>query len=375
MCRVKLGEVAIEHKETLSNDKVVLKSVGLEHLIPEEIKLKRWDENKSNTFNKVFRAGHVLFGRRRAYLKKAAITDFEGVCSGDITVIEAISDKIMPALLPFVIQDDDLFNYAMSNSAGSLSPRVKWAQLKEYEFNLPNLNEQKYLSDLLWAANDVKEAYQKMIELTDELAKAQFIEITSNCIKARIGDICNIKARIGWQGLTKKEFLETGDYMLITGVDFQDNKINFERCFYVTKERYEQDDNIKISVGDVLVTKDGTIGKVAIVDKMDTPATLNSGVFVVRDVKGLLDNWFLLHSLLSDEFKNFIDQIKTGATIAHLNQKAFVNFEIPLPIIDLQKQFANIAKQADIAKFELNLNIKNLDALSKSLLKSFTHII
>ena len=127
MSKVLLGEVSHERKETCKGSKEGYPIVGLEHLIPEEITLTTWDEGAENTFTKMFRKGDVLFGRRRAYLKKAAVAPFDGICSGDITVIEADPDKILPELLPFIIQNDDLFDFAVGKSAGSLSPRVKWS--------------------------------------------------------------------------------------------------------------------------------------------------------------------------------------------------------------------------------------------------------
>ena len=123
----------------------------------------------------MFRKGNVLFGRRRAYLKKAAVAPFDGICSGDITVIEAKTDRLLPELLPFVIQNDALFNFAVGKSAGSLSPRVKWEHLKNFEFELPDMNKQKELAALLWAMDDTKKSYQKLISATDELVKSQFI--------------------------------------------------------------------------------------------------------------------------------------------------------------------------------------------------------
>lgn len=138
MSKVLLGDVAVEHKETCKGSKDGYPIVGLEHLIPEEITLTAWNEGSENTFSKMFRKGNVLFGRRRAYLKKAAVAPFDGICSGDITVIEAKPDRILPELLPFIIQNDDLFEFAVGKSAGSLSPRVKWEHLKNYEFELPD---------------------------------------------------------------------------------------------------------------------------------------------------------------------------------------------------------------------------------------------
>ena len=175
MSKVRLGDVALEHKETCKADKGDFPVVGLEHLTPEEVTLSAWEEGTDNTFTKVFRKGNVLFGRRRAYLKKAATAPFDGVCSGDITVIEAIPDKILPELLPFVIQNDAFFDFAVEKSAGSLSPRVKWEHLKDYEFELPALDKQKKLAELLWAIDATKKSYQNLIKKTDELVKSQFI--------------------------------------------------------------------------------------------------------------------------------------------------------------------------------------------------------
>ena len=110
---VKLDDVAIEVKETYKGDKTGYPIVGLEHISPGEVALSNWSVNTKNTFSKIFRQGDILFGRRRAYLKKAAIAPFDGICSGDITVIRAKSDKLYPELLPFIIQNEDFFDYAV----------------------------------------------------------------------------------------------------------------------------------------------------------------------------------------------------------------------------------------------------------------------
>ena len=174
MNKVLLGDVAEEVRENYNETDGNPAVVGLEHLIPGEIRLKEWSEDTNKTFTKAFHKGQVLFGRRRAYLKKAAVAPVDGICSGDITVISAKPDKILPELLPFVIQNDDFFDFAVGKSAGSLSPRVKWSRLKEYAFNLPSLPQQKELAKLLWSFVDAKEAYEDLIRQTDELVKSQF---------------------------------------------------------------------------------------------------------------------------------------------------------------------------------------------------------
>lgn len=185
----------------------------------------------------------------------------------------------------------------------------------------------------------------------------------------KIGDICSIKARIGWQGLTKKEYLESGDYYLVTGTDFNGNTIDFNNCSFVTQERYNQDENIQLKEKDVLVTKDGTIGKVAFIDKLPKPATLNSGVFVVRDKLNILNPIYLEYALLSNDFSRFIRKIKTGSTIAHLNQEVFLKFRIPIPEKKLQDKFEPIVQLIDKQKFELEKQKQNYIHLKKGLMQ------
>ena len=126
--------------------------VGLEHIEPGNIFIKSWGNvAEGTTFTRIFKKGHVLFGKRRAYQKKAALAEFDGVCSGDILVFEANQENIMHELLPFIVQSDKLFDYAIKTSAGSLSPRTKFKDLAKLKFKLPTLPEQKKLSDLLWS--------------------------------------------------------------------------------------------------------------------------------------------------------------------------------------------------------------------------------
>ena len=176
MGKVLLGDVAKEVKEKFHSSGVPPMVVGLEHLIPEEIRLKNWNNETgiNTTFTKAFHKGQILFGRRRAYLKKAAVAPSDGICSGDITVISARPEKILPELLPFVIQNDEFFAFAVEKSAGSLSPRVKWSQLKDYAFQLPEMGEQRKLAKVLWQLVETREKYQNLIVQTDELVKSKF---------------------------------------------------------------------------------------------------------------------------------------------------------------------------------------------------------
>ena len=186
-------------------------------------------------------------------------------------------------------------------------------------------------------------------------------------IRQTIEEVCSLHARIGWQGLTKAEHMDEGDYYLVTGVDFSEGLIDFVNCHYVSKDRYEQDKNIQLNNNDVLVTKDGTIGKVAIIRDLDKPATLNSGVFVVRpkDKVKLLPE-YLAFALKSDHFSRFIEQIKVGCTIAHLNQAKFLKYEIPKVSISEQLQVINVLNKVENVIKNRNQQLQQLDELVKA---------
>jgi len=161
-------------------------------------------------------------------------------------------------------------------------------------------------------------------------------------------DNFTLKARIGWQGLTTEEYLSTGDYGLVTGTDFRDGYIDWDNCVYVEKIRYVQDKNIQLKVNDVLVTKDGTIGKVAFVNKLPNPTTLNSGIFVVRPKNPNIDERFFYYILMSSYFDIFLSSITAGSTITHLYQKDFSTFNFILPPRSEQTAIAQVLSDTDL---------------------------
>lgn len=163
-----------------------------------------------------------------------------------------------------------------------------------------------------------------------------------------IGKCCSIKARIGWQGLKKSEYQSSGEYVLVTGTDFLNGRIDWKSCVYVSKKRYEQDSNIQIVKHDILITKDGTIGKVAFLDDVPCLGTLNSGIFVVRSHSEELDQSYLSKIFKSFIFDAFLESLVAGSTINHLYQKDFVHFNFPVPpTISEQTAIANILSDCD----------------------------
>lgn len=155
-----------------------------------------------------------------------------------------------------------------------------------------------------------------------------------------------LKARIGWQGLKASEFTEEGPF-LVTGTDIKDGGINWDTCYHVTEERFDEAKYIHLKNGDLIITKDGTIGKTAIVENCPQKAVLNSGVFIMRCKDGSYLNEYMYYILNSVYFKNFLFQSQGGSTINHLYQREFEKFNFPCPNILEQKKIVSILNQAD----------------------------
>lgn len=340
MPRVKLGDVAREYKATLKQTKG-LPVVGLEHITPGELQLEHWDQDVETTFSKGFKKGQVLFGRRRAYLKKAAVAPFDGVCSGDITVIEAIPGKILPNLLPFVIQNDLLFDFAIGQSAGSLSPRVKWEKLRNYEFNLPEYEQQEAMVELLQAAYAAKRAYQKQMEATDELVKSQFLEMFGALDSNEKGWKKeplkkHAEVLVGYpfpsEGYTEEGIPIVGGYNLMQGyINWADSK------HWPDQVGYEQ---YLLKPGDIVMAMDrpwtGSGFKMAFVEGNALPAILIQRTACIRAKD--VTNEFLYAMLNSTWFAEHCD-VK-GSLVPHISNKDINSYSIFVPPIELQNEFA-----------------------------------
>ena len=184
-------------------------------------------------------------------------------------------------------------------------------------------------------------------------------ELCPNGVKfMRFDETCTLNARIGWQRLTKAEYKSTGSYMLITGTDFtQTHEVNYDSCVYVSEDRYIQDPKIQIKNGDILITKDGTLGKVAQVNDLPMPATLNGGIFVVRAKEASLLPRYIMHFLLSEHFQKVVNQQKTGSTISHLTQALFSRLQLPVPPLEVQHEIVHILDSFMLLTAELTAEL------------------
>lgn len=175
----------------------------------------------------------------------------------------------------------------------------------------------------------------------------------------KLGEYLYIKGRIGWKGLKKNEYLPHSDYRIINGESLTDDGIDWSKAGYITKERYDESPEIMLQEGDILVSKDGTIGKIGYITSLATPTTVASGIFVIRNLNPeLIDTRFIYNFLCSKRFKDFITMRTEGSVIPHLYQKDFVELDFPLPPIDEQKRIVSIL-DAISSKIDLNKAINN----------------
>ena len=352
---MRLNEIAKESKSTFKGDKTDLPIVGLEHLIPGELTLTKYDVNTENTFTKFFRKGQVLFGRRRAYLKKASLAEFDGVCSGDIIVIEPIEGKVYPDLLPFIIQNDRFFAYAVSKSAGGLSPRVKWQDIADYELSLPSLSAQRELSKKLWAAYRLKESYKKLLMDTRDMVKSQFIEMfgsVDNNPKSypikRVGDFAECFA--GATPNTKiPSYWNNGNIPWMSSGEVHKGRVQ-DTDTKITRQGYEGCSTKMVPVHSIVVALAGqgkTRGMVAINDiELCTNQSLCA---IVPNEK--VNYEYLFHNL-KGRYKELRSMSGDVGGRGGLNLKHIQGIKVIIPPMSEQMKFASIAHQADKSEFD-----------------------
>ena len=308
-------------------------------------------------------------GRTVLYEKIEEETIIHGM---NLLRLRARSDIINPSYARYCFYGH-LFRSQIANITKKSVNQASFAiqDLKQIKIDVPEVGLQKQIVEILNKISWIIEKRKQELDTFDELIRARFVEMFGDLKNTiRLGDCCKVHARIGWQALTRDEHMKTGEYMLVTGTDFIDGKINYNTCVYVTRERYEMDPHIILRENDILITKDGSIGKVAIIHNLSKPATLNSGVFVVRP-KDIFNKEYISGVFRGPLFEKFIELSKTGATIKHLNQKHLVEFRIPLPTLEKQEVFARFSNQINKSKVEVQRALDEAQLLFDSLMQKY----
>lgn len=192
--------------------------------------------------------------------------------------------------------------------------------------------------------------------------------------KLNIGNDLYLKGRIGWQGLSKNEYLENSEYKIINATALMDGYVDWNNCGFITKKRYDEAKEIQLMEGDILISKDGTLGKIGYVKNLTNPCSVSSGIFVLRNTKPeIVDFDYLYHIMKSNIFKDFINRNKAlGSTIVHLYQRDLEQFDIELPCISEQRKIAKILNSIDNQITRNNDMVQKLQVLAHTTFDYFS---
>lgn len=322
--------------------------IGLEHIDSECLTITRWGSDVAPTGEKlIMHKGDVLFGKRRAYQRKVGIAPFDGIFSAHGMVLRPQTDVIDESFFPFFISSDQFMERAVRISVGGLSPTINWKDLKEQEFELPPLSEQRVLANKLWASYRLKESYKKLLKATDEMVKSQFIEMAGDLPKnGTLSDYCEMKAGKSIKSDSINSQYNDGLYPCYGGNGLRG---------YV--ETYSHD-----GVYNIIGRQGALCGNI----------TLTKGKFyatehaiVVRPKTPINEYWlyFALAQMNLNQYARGVAQ--PGLAVKQLEKLPF-----GIPSKGKQEKFAAVYQQADKSKFELQKSIDAIDAVIKSLINN-----
>ncbi|PLX27160.1 hypothetical protein C0583_04640 [Candidatus Parcubacteria bacterium] len=335
--------------------------VGLEHLDSNSIHIKRHGHPSDviGTKLKIYK-GDVIFGKRRAYQRKAAIATFNGICSAHSMVLRAKSNVILPELFPFFLHSDSFMHRAIDISEGSLSPTIKWNILSKQNFLLPPIKQQKDFLELIKSVDDLREntlncinslktykdvVSQKLLLIGyDNLAKGKYTNNTPSNWKTGVLGSFEIK----WFKGVNAEKSSNGKYKLIpSGAVFPEGvkaeriaKINID--FNNVKEKMLQNGDILFNTGG-----QGTLGRTCLFN-IDNGYFADSFVLVIRNKDKDVNTNFLFHKFNSMEYKYLIKKYTVGTTgITAIKEKSIKKFPLLMPPIKEQERITDFINDID----------------------------
>jgi type I restriction enzyme S subunit len=329
--------------------------VGLEHLDPENLHIRRWNTPENGTsFTRKFVPGQTLFGKRRAYQRKVAFAEFEGICSGDILTFEPKDKKVLlPELLPFICQSDAFFDHALGTSAGSLSPRTSWKALKNFEFPLPPIKEQKRIAEILWAMDDAVEKYILLREKSNDLyiaAIEKYIFAKSNT-EAKVEELAEINSSTLSESKTPNDF--RFKYLDIGSVTAP--KVIGDLAEYVFSEAPSRARRV-VKDGDILLStvRPNLQSFVRMYELKET--VIASTGFAVISPRNQSIGSILFHAFFSSRFARFCEARVTGTSYPAISAKDIGKFKVFIPNTD--KEMREIGRKMDA----IDRNITRIDS-------------
>lgn len=372
MAKFRFDQIAINStakKKPVEEDRFTY--LGLEHLDSGSLKVTRYGSEVAPIGEKlIMRKGDVLFGKRRAYQKKVAIAPFDGIFSAHGMVLRPKEDVIDKEFFPLFISSDYFLDAAIKISVGSLSPTINWRDLKELEFELPDLDTQRRLAAVLWSMNETMDSYKALIKATDELVKSQFMEQfgypkgnPKGIPIMRIGEFGTVK---GGKRLPKGEsyadHITAHPYVRV--IDMINHSVNIPELVYLTPSTHEKIARYTISSKDVYISIAGTIGQVgAIPDSIDGANLTENAAKIVLNKEAPVDRDYLIWYLSLPAGAEQIEEKTMRTTQPKLALYRIEEIEVLVPKIDEQRRFAEFVRQSDKSKFAArmcsNLNLSS----------------
>ena len=344
--------------------------IGLEHLDSGSLKIKRWgliaEDNPS--FNRVFKKGHILFGKRRPYLKKAAIAEFDGICSGDIIVMEASELIGVPEILPYLIHTNAFWSWAVKSSSGSLSPRTKFKSLSEFDLTLPSKEKLESIHRVLISIWELIEKYNDCLVSLSSLTKSIELSHLAACSEfVELGTLCE-KVTVGIASAATHAYCSKGTLML-RNLNIKEGYIDGSDKIFVTKEFDEQYKNKRLRLGDVVTVRTGYPGASAVINETYEGAQIFTSL-ISRPKKDLLDSDFLAFYINSVIGKQFISKSESGG--AQKNVNAGLLKKMPIPNISVEEQvyLRRVLSELYYIQSSLTTNLEKSKSISDSILES-----
>ena len=371
MANVKLSNVIRRAQTKVDKDDTDLVFyVGGEHIESENIRVHSRGIIAESTIGPMFyygfKAGDFLLVSRNPHLKKAGLVDFDGICSEKTFVLEtANSDVLLPEFLPFVLQNERFWDYAYRHRHGSTNTFINWSTLANYEFELPDLETQRKLAEVLWSINDTMEAYKNLISATDELVKSQFMEQFGSYLGdetrcATVEQVCTVFADGDW--IESKDQADDGIRLIQTGNVGNGVYLDKgERARYIDEETFVRLNCTEVLPNDILISRlPDPVGRACIIPDGLGKSITAVDCSIVRLKSHVLPEFFVAYTMTT-LYAAQIGSSVTGSTRKRISRKNLGQVVIPSPDIDQQEQFAAFVRQSDKSKFAIqccsNLNL------------------
>ncbi len=357
MAKYRFDQIAInstEKKKPAEEDRFTY--LGLEHLDSGTLRVTRFGTEVAPVGEKlVMHKGDVLFGKRRAYQKKVAIAPFDGIFSAHGMVLRPKEDVIDKDFFPLFISSDYFLDAAIKISVGSLSPTINWRDLKELEFELPDLAAQHKLAEILWSINDTMEAYKNLISATDELVKSQFMEQFGSYLGdetrcATVEQVCTVFADGDW--IESKDQADDGIRLIQTGNVGNGVYLDKgERARYIDEETFVRLNCTEVLPNDILISRlPDPVGRACIIPDGLGKSITAVDCSIVRLKSHVLPEFFVAYTMTT-LYAAQIGSSVTGSTRKRISRKNLGQVVIPTPDIDQQEQFAAFVRQSDKSKY------------------------